>query len=85
LNRFFTVRRILIGLGIALLDFLVYGILSLLLIHYDDFSAQSEHYVMTTTDRVAASGIIVWNIINILASIFLIYKVILALKVKKMS
>ena len=75
----------MIGSGIIVFDMLVYIILGVLLMHYDDFydSSKGPYWSlesMTTSDKIVYIGINVWNVINLVAIVFVIYKIIKAIR-----
>ena len=75
----------MIGSGIIVFDMLVYIILGVLLMRYDDFydSSNGPYWSlesMKTSDKIVYIGINVWNVINLVAIVFAIYKIIKAIR-----
>jgi len=60
-------------------------VLGLLLMHYEDFYDSSKGPYesfgsMTTLDKITSIGIMGWNVINVVAIVFVIYKMVKALR-----
>jgi hypothetical protein len=74
-------KYIFIGLIIILLDLMVYLYLFAQLVQYDDNYNESKGKYwgpesMTGPERFASVGFSVWNIINLLLIVFIIFKLI---------
>ncbi|GJM36557.1 MAG: hypothetical protein DHS20C18_55580 [Saprospiraceae bacterium] len=71
-------KHIAIGIGVIIADLIVYIILGLLLMNYDDFYEESkgEYWSlasMTTTEKATYIGFEVWNVINCIGIGYLAY------------
>ena len=72
-------KNIIIGCGIVLADLLVYLVIGTLMMGYDDTYNQSkgEYWSlasMTTYEQVIYLGMQVWNVLNILAIGYIIFR-----------
>jgi hypothetical protein len=66
---------------LAIMDLIVYIVLGLLMMGYDDTYDESKGAYwswqsMNTHERLISSAFLIWNLINIIAIIFLIYRCI---------
>lgn len=71
---------IIIWIGIVSIDIIVYIILGLLLMDYDDTynSSRGEYWrldSMTSTQKIIYFGLLTWNIINIIGVIYVVRKI----------
>ena len=76
-----TWKQILIGLIIILVDGFVYIALGLLLMNYEDFYDESEGPYwslssMTTSEKITYIGFEAWNVINIAAAVYILFRII---------
>ncbi|WKD84948.1 hypothetical protein KCTC32516_00285 [Polaribacter huanghezhanensis] len=80
MKRYFTVKRIILGIFFILIDLAVYIFLGTAMMDYDDFYEESkgEYMSLESMNYFQKSVFIsldVWNIINITIVIFIMYKV----------
>ncbi len=80
MKKIFTIKNILLGIFIILIDLIVYLFLGVAMMDYDDFYEESkgEYMSLESMDTFQKSIFIsmnIWNIINIVFVIFIIYKV----------
>lgn len=73
------VKIILTGFVLIAVDLAVYILLGLLLMNYEDFYDESEGEYwswtsMNTSEQLTVVGLNIWNLVNILAFIYLIYR-----------
>ena len=83
--KIFTLKNILIGLAIIIIDLLIYFVLALLLMNYDDYydASKGEYWSlesMTFWQKVNYIGFNVWQIINLIAIGYIIYRIIKEIK-----
>jgi len=88
MKHFFSLKNIIIGLGIIIIDLFVYIFLGLMLMDYDDFYDESKGAYfslesMTFWQKVTYISLHFWYVINIIFIVFLVYKLIV--KVKKIK
>ena len=81
-KKIFTFKNVTIGIGLIMLDLVVYVVLGLMLMDYDDFYDESkgEYWSlesMTTSQKATYIGLNIWNIINILIIGCIIYRIIM--------
>jgi hypothetical protein len=74
-------KYIVLGLAIIVVDLAIYFIFGLLLMSYDDFydASKGEYWnlgSMTRTEQATYIGLNAWNIINLFAIGYVIYKLI---------
>jgi len=79
--RIFTIQNIVIGILIILFDLIVYVILGLLLMNYDDFYEESKGVQwslesMSITDKMTYFGLQFWHLINIALIGYVIYRIL---------
>ena len=84
-KKIFTVKNIALGIGFILIDFVVYVVLGLLLMNYDDFYDESKGPYwslesMTTAQKATYIGLNVWHFINVLIFGYVIYRMVKALR-----
>ena len=85
MKRLFTIKNILIAVGIILFDLIVYIFLGLMLMNYDDFYDESkgEYWSLESMDfwqKVNYIGLNVWHLINLIAIVILIYGIVKEIK-----
>lgn len=85
MKRYLTIKNILIAVGIIILDLAIYLVLALLLMNYDDFYDESkgEYWSlesMTFWQKVNYIGFNIWQIINLIAIGYIIYRIIKEIK-----
>src|SRR5690606_28962988 len=85
MKRLFTIKNILIVVGIILFDLIVYIFLGLMLMNYDDFYDESkgEYWSLKSMDfwqKVNYIGLNVWHLINLIAIVILIYGIVKEIK-----
>ena len=73
------VKIVLIGIALIVVDLAVYILFGLLLMNYEDFYDESEGEYwswasMNTSEQLTVVGLNIWNLVNILALIYLIYR-----------
>lgn len=88
MSKLLTTKNLLIGIGIILLDLVVYMILGLLLMSYDDFYDESkgEYWSlesMTFWQKVNYIGLNIWHLVNLILMAFVIFKLVLFVKDRK--
>lgn len=74
-------KHIVFGTVIILFDIAVYMVFGLLLIQYDDFYIEDkgEYWSlasMTFSEKIFFIGVNIWNIINLIAIAYLIFRII---------
>jgi hypothetical protein len=72
-------KRAIIGLLIVMADIFIYIVLSLMMMSYDDFydEAKGEYRSwesMTPFDKITDSLLLFWNIVNIAAALYILYR-----------
>lgn len=82
---YLTIKNILIAVGIIIIDLAIYLVLALLLMDYDDFYDESkgEYWSlesMTFWQKVNYIGFNIWQIINLIAVGYIIYRIIKEIK-----
>lgn len=75
----YTIKRFITGLFIVVFDIAVYIFLGLLLMDYDDFYDESkgEYWSfesMTSSQKIVVIGLNIWNVINMLAVFYILYR-----------
>lgn len=85
MKRYLTIKNILIVVVIIILDLAIYFVLALLLMNYDDFYDESkgEYWSlesMTFWQKVNYIGFNIWQIINLIAIGYIIYRIIKEIK-----
>ncbi len=80
-KKILTIKNIVIGIGLIILDLTVYIILGLLLMNYDDFYDESkgEYWSlgsMTASQKATYIALNIWHIVNIAIIVYLIYSII---------
>src|SRR5690554_4474712 len=85
MKKLFSLKNILIGIGLIVFDLAVYIYLGLMLMNYDDFYDESKGAYfrlesMTFCQKVNYISLNIWNLINIIFIVFLIYKIVIELK-----
>lgn len=86
-NNLFTIKYILIAAGVIIVDLAVYFVLGLFLMNYDDFYDESkgEYWSwdsMSQIDKIVVVALDIWNVTNILAICYFIFKVIKRMKLR---
>lgn len=81
MRKVFSVKNILISIGVILFDLIVYIVLGMLLMNYDDFYDESkgEYWSlesMTFWQKANYIGLNLWHIINVIIIGYVIYRVI---------
>jgi hypothetical protein len=81
MRKAFSIKNILISIGLILFDLVVYFILAMLLMNYDDFYDESkgEYWSlesMTFWQKANYIGLNLWHVINLIVIGYLIYRVI---------
>ena len=81
-------KNILIGTILILFDIVVYLFLGLALMQYDDFYDESkgEYWSlasMTFSEKIPYIGINIWNILNLIAIGYIIYRIVLGLRKRR--
>lgn len=81
MRKVFSVKNILISIGVILFDLFVYLVLGMLLMNYDDFYDESkgEYWSlenMTFWQKANYIGLNLWHIINVIIIGYVIYRVI---------
>lgn len=81
MKRFLTIKNILIAVVIIIFDFIVYILLGLMLMNYDDFYDESkgEYWSLESMDfwqKVNYIGLNIWHLINLIAIAYVIYRVV---------
>lgn len=85
MKKIFTIKNILIGIGLIVFDLAVYLFLGLMLMNYDDFYEESkgEYFSlasMTFWQKVNYISINLWVLLNVIVIIYLLYQIIVWLK-----
>ncbi len=85
MKKYLTIKNILIVVGIIIFDFIVYVFLGLMLMNYDDFYDESkgEYWSLQSMDfwqKVNYIGLDVWNLINLIAIGYIIYRIVKEIK-----
>lgn len=81
MKKLFTLKNILIGIGLIVFDLAVYLFLGVMLMGYDDTYEESkgEYWSwgsMNFSQKVYCVSLNLWNLINIILIVFLIYKIV---------
>lgn len=81
MKRLLTIKNILFAFGIILFDLIVYILLGLMLMNYDDFYDESkgEYWSLESMDfwqKVNYIGLNIWHLINLIAIAYVIYRVV---------
>ena len=85
MNKIFTIKNGLIGIGIILFDIAVYIFLGMLLMNYEDFYDESkgEYWSlesMSVSDKLTYFGLQFWHLVNIALIIYVIYRIVKGIK-----
>ena len=85
MKKYLTIKNILIAFGIIILDLVIYFVLALWLMNYDDFYDESkgEYWSlesMTFWQKVNYIGVNIWQIINLIAIGYIIYRIVKEIK-----
>ncbi|RAI83869.1 hypothetical protein LV83_04183 [Algoriphagus yeomjeoni] len=85
--KIFTLKNILIGLAILIIDLFIYFVLALLLMNYDDFYDESKGEYwnlasMTFWQKLNYIGLNIWHFINLIVFGYVIYRVIKTIRKK---
>lgn len=77
----FSIRNILIGTVIIIIDLAIYLFLGVMLMDYDDFYDESKGAYfslesMTTAQKINYIGFNIWGIINLIVICYIIYRLI---------
>ncbi|PIB34502.1 hypothetical protein BFP72_03270 [Reichenbachiella sp. 5M10] len=83
--KIFTLKNILIGLAVIIIDLFIYFVLALLLMNYDDFydASKGEYWSlesMTFWQKVNYISFNLWYVINAVLIGIVIYRVIKRIK-----
>lgn len=86
----FSIKNILIGIGLMILDLVVYIFLGLMLMNYEDFYDESKgrYYSlesMTFLEKISYISLNLWYFINIIFIGFLVYKIVIEIAVRIFS
>lgn len=86
----FSIKNILIGIGLIILDLVVYIFLGLMLMNYEDFYDESKgrYYSlesMTFLEKISYISLNLWYFINIIFIGFLVYKIVIEIAVRIFS
>jgi hypothetical protein len=78
-------KHLAIGTVIVIFDLIVYIILGLLLMNYDDFYMESkgEYWSlesMTLSEKTTFIGLNIWHVVNIIGIVYIIYRLIRIIK-----
>ena len=84
-EKIFKFKNVAFGIGFILIDLVVYVILGLLLMNYDDFYDESKGPYwslesMTTTQKITYIGLNVWHVVNVIIIGYVIYRIVKALR-----
>ncbi len=84
-SKMFSTKKMLIGFGIIIIDIIVYILLGLLLMNYEDFydDSKGEYWSlksMSTTDIIVYFTLNFWHLLNIILIGYIVYLVIIKLK-----
>lgn len=87
MRKLFTVKNILIGIGLIVLDLAVYLCLGVMLMGYDDTYEESkgEYWSlasMTFWQKVNYISVYIWHLLNIILIGFLVYRIVIEFKRK---
>lgn len=87
MKKLFTLKNILIAIGLIVFDLVVYLFLGVMLMGYDDTYEESkgEYWSlasMTFWQKVNYISLYLWYLVNIIFIIFLIYKMLNKIKQK---
>lgn len=90
MKKLFTLKNILIAIGLLLFDLVVYIFLGLMLMGYDDFYEESkgEYWSlesMTFWQKTNYIGLYLWHLVNVVFIVFLIYKIVNKVKKKQLN
>lgn len=85
MKKLFTLKNILTGIGLIVLDLVVYLFLGVMLMGYDDSYEESkgEYWTlesMTFSQKAYYISLNLWNLINVILIGYLIYKIVIKLK-----
>lgn len=85
MEKVFSIKKILISIGLILFDLVVYFILFMLLMNYDDFydETKGEYWSlesMTFWQKANYIGLNIWHVLNLLVIGYVIYRVIKMLR-----
>ncbi|MBD0725822.1 hypothetical protein B6A10_11570 [Flavobacterium sp. L1I52] len=85
MKKLFTIKNILIGIGLIVFDLAVYLFLGLMLMNYDDNYEESkgEYFSlasMTFWQKVNYISLHIWHLLNVIVIIYLLYQIIVWLK-----
>ncbi len=80
MKKLFSIKNILIGIGLIIFDLTIYIFLGLVLLNYEDFYDESKGAYfslesMTFWQKISYICLNLWYLINIIFICFLIYKV----------
>lgn len=78
MEKYLTVKNILITIGIIITDLIIYFFLSLLLMNYDDFYDESkgEYWSLGSMNfwqKINYIGLNIWHLINIIGIGYIIF------------
>jgi hypothetical protein len=85
-----SIRNILFGIGVLTINSVIYIAFGLLLMNYDDFYDESKGYYwsyesMNFYQKVIFIGFNLWNILNLILIVYLMYRIVIHYKKKKIT
>ncbi|MCK9533026.1 MAG: hypothetical protein M0R77_21350 [Gammaproteobacteria bacterium] len=85
MKKMLTLKNILIAIGIIILDISVYVFFGLMLMNYEDFYNESKGAFwslesMTLTEKFYYIGFEIWNVLNLIAVGYIIFRIIKGLR-----
>lgn len=90
MKKLFSIKNILIGIGLIVFDLFVYIFLALILMNYEDFYDESKGAYfslesMTFWQKISYISLNLWYFINIIFIGFLVYKIVIEIAVRRFS
>lgn len=90
MKKLFTLKNILIGIGLFVFDLAVYIFFGVMSMSYDDTYVESKGEYgslesMTFWQKTNYISLHLWHLINIIFIFFLIYKVVIGIKKKQLN
>lgn len=90
MKKLFTLKNILIAIGLIVFDLVVYLFLGVMLMCYEDTYEESkgEYWSlasMTFWQKVNYISINLWQLINVILIVFLIYKIVIVIKKEQLN
>lgn len=88
MKKIFTIKNIISGIVIILLDVCIYFFLGIAMMDYDDFYEESkgEYMSLESMDSIQRSiffSLNIWNFINIILVVYMIYRMYKCLNTNK--